>query len=70
VRQSYQACLQKNTLDHQAIHLKMGDVPSQSLRSTIEQKLKIPSEPVFHGIAATPGRLFLSLKNGKVICLK
>jgi hypothetical protein len=36
----------------------------------VEQKLKIPAEPVFHGIAATPGRLFLSLKNGKVVGLK
>jgi outer membrane protein assembly factor BamB len=37
---------------------------------TVEQKLKIPAEPVFLGIAATPGRLFLSLKNGKVVGLK
>jgi hypothetical protein len=35
----------------------------------IEQKLKIPGEPVFNGIAATPGKLFLTLKNGKVIGL-
>ena len=34
---------------------------------TIEQKLKIPGEPVFNGMAATPGRLFLSLRTGTVI---
>jgi hypothetical protein len=36
----------------------------------VEQKLKIPAEPVFHGIAATPGKLFLSLKDGKMVGLK
>jgi hypothetical protein len=35
----------------------------------VEQKLKIPGEPVFNGIAATPGRLFVTLKNGKVVAL-
>ena len=40
-----------------------------SANGKVEQKLKIPGEPVFNGIAATPGRLFLTLKNGKVIGL-
>jgi len=35
----------------------------------VERKVKIPAEPVFNGIAATPGRLFLTLKNGSVIGL-
>jgi hypothetical protein len=36
---------------------------------TVEQKLKIPGEPVFHGVAATPGKLFLALKTGTVVGL-
>ncbi len=36
---------------------------------SVEQKLKIPGEPVFNGIAATPGKLFLTLRNGAVIGL-
>jgi hypothetical protein len=35
----------------------------------VEQKLKIPGEPVFNGMAATPGRLFLSLRTGTVVGL-
>jgi hypothetical protein len=43
---------------------------SRSYRSnTVEQKLKIPGEPVFNGMAATPGRLFLALKTGTVVGL-
>jgi hypothetical protein len=30
---------------------------------------KLESEPVFDGMAAAYGKLFLSLKNGKIICL-
>lgn len=32
-------------------------------------ELKIASEPVFDGMAAADGKLFLSLKNGKLLCL-
>jgi len=35
----------------------------------VERKVKIPAEPVFNGIAATPSKLFLTLKNGAVIGL-
>ena len=30
---------------------------------------ELPSSPVFDGMAAAEGRLFLSLKDGSVICL-
>jgi outer membrane protein assembly factor BamB len=33
------------------------------------QRLKLPSPPVFNGIAAARGRLFLTLENGEVVCL-
>jgi hypothetical protein len=36
---------------------------------TVEQKLKIAGEPVFNGMAATPNRLFLALRTGKVVGL-
>lgn len=36
---------------------------------TVEQELKIPGEPVFKGIAATPGSLFLTLRTGIVVGL-
>ena len=36
---------------------------------TVEQKLKIAGEPVFNGMAATPGRLFLALRTGTVVGL-
>jgi hypothetical protein len=32
-------------------------------------ELRLGSEPVFDGLAAAYGRLFLSLKNGKLVCL-
>ena len=36
---------------------------------TVEQILKIPGEPVFNGMAATPDRLFLAVRTGTVIGL-
>jgi outer membrane protein assembly factor BamB len=33
------------------------------------QKLKLPSPPVFNGIAVARGRIFLSLEDGQVVCL-
>jgi len=36
---------------------------------TVEQKLKLPGEPVFNGMAATPGKLFLTLRTGTVVGL-
>jgi hypothetical protein len=32
------------------------------------QRLKLPAPPVFHGIAAARGRLFLTLADGQVAC--
>jgi len=32
-------------------------------------ELKLPAEPVFDGMAAADGQLFLSMKNGKLACL-
>jgi len=32
-----------------------------------KQIVKLPAAPVFHGIAATPGRLFLTLEDGKTM---
>jgi hypothetical protein len=30
---------------------------------------KLGSDPVFDGVAAAYGNLFISLKNGKIVCL-
>jgi hypothetical protein len=37
---------------------------------TQRAEVQLPSSPVFDGLIAARGRLFLSLKNGSVVCLQ